>query len=213
VNRDIFINCPFDDDYRPLFQALVFVVADCGFRARCALELLDSGETRCEKLRRLIRESRYGIHDISRTETDKDSGLPRFNMPFELGLDVGCKFFGGQSRERSKRILVLSKERYEYQKYLSDIAGQDIQAHQGRAEDLIDVVRGWLQQDGDGGTLPGAAVIKKRYTQFQDDLPYILAELHLGDEDLKNFHDYHNSVSEWLRINESPRVKGRRKID
>jgi len=210
VDRDIFINCPFDDDYRSLFQALVFVIADCGFRARCALEILDSGETRCEKLRRLIRESPYGIHDISRTETDAHSGLPRFNMPFELGLDVGCKFFGGQSRERSKRILVLAKERYEYQKYLSDIAGQDIQAQNGNAENLIDVVRSWLQHDGGGGKLPGAAVIKKRYAQFHDDLPYILAEIHLGDEDLKNFPDFHNCVSEWLKFNESPKLKAGR---
>ena len=44
MDRDIFINCPFDDEYRPLFQSLVFVIADCGFRARCALELVDSGE-------------------------------------------------------------------------------------------------------------------------------------------------------------------------
>jgi hypothetical protein len=206
VNRDVFVNCPLDDEYRPLFQALVFVIADCGFRARCALEILDSGETRADKLRRLIRECRYGIHDLSRTEPDKGSGLPRFNMPFELGLDVGCKFFGRQHRERAKRILVLAKERYEYQKYLSDIAGQDIMAHHNSAEDLIAVVRAWLQRDEDGDALPGAAVIKARYEQFRCDLPNILAELHLGDGDLTNFADFHNCISVWLQVNESPRA-------
>jgi len=210
VDRDIFINCPFDEEYRPLFQALVFVIADCGFRARCALEILDSGETRADKLRRLIRESPYGIHDISRTEPDKGSGLPRFNMPFELGLDVGCRFFSSHPRERAKRILVLGKQRYEYQQYLSDIAGQDIQAHHGNPDDLINVVRAWLQRDGAGAALPGAAVITRRYEQFRGDLPNILAELHLGPDDLSNFGDFHNCVSVWLQVNESPRARARR---
>src|SRR5262249_5963635 len=29
---------------------------------------------------------KYGIHDISRTEVTSASGLPRFNMPLELGV-------------------------------------------------------------------------------------------------------------------------------
>lgn len=31
-DTDVFINCPFDDDYKPLFDAVVFAVHDCGFR-------------------------------------------------------------------------------------------------------------------------------------------------------------------------------------
>src|SRR3712207_156297 len=87
-NNSVFINCPFDDDYRPLFRALVFAIEACGFGARCALEVDDAGETRAEKLIRLIRASRYGVHDISRTEVNAER-LPRFNMPFEFGLFVG----------------------------------------------------------------------------------------------------------------------------
>ena len=34
----MFINCPFDAVYEPLFDAIVFAVYDCGFIARCALE-------------------------------------------------------------------------------------------------------------------------------------------------------------------------------
>jgi hypothetical protein len=32
---NVFINCPFDEQYKPLFEALVFAVFDCGFRALC----------------------------------------------------------------------------------------------------------------------------------------------------------------------------------
>jgi hypothetical protein len=88
-NNSVFINCPFDDDYRPLFRALVFAIEACGFAPRCALEVDDSGETRAEKLVRLIRASRYGIHDISRTELNPE-GLPRFNMPYEFGRGRLC---------------------------------------------------------------------------------------------------------------------------
>ncbi|MEA2238824.1 MAG: hypothetical protein QOC81_3548 [Thermoanaerobaculia bacterium] len=28
--RNVFINCPFDDDYAPLFEAIVFAINDAG---------------------------------------------------------------------------------------------------------------------------------------------------------------------------------------
>ena len=60
--EDVFINCPFDDDYRDLFRALIFTIHACGFRARSARELDDCGQTRISKLYGIIEESRYGIH-------------------------------------------------------------------------------------------------------------------------------------------------------
>jgi len=30
--QNVFINCPFDDDYAPLFEAIVFAINDAGFR-------------------------------------------------------------------------------------------------------------------------------------------------------------------------------------
>jgi hypothetical protein len=30
----VFVNCPFDDGYKPLFNATVFAVLDCGFEPR-----------------------------------------------------------------------------------------------------------------------------------------------------------------------------------
>lgn len=42
-DRSVFINCPFDDAYRPLFHALLFTIQDAGYIARCALERIDAG--------------------------------------------------------------------------------------------------------------------------------------------------------------------------
>jgi hypothetical protein len=46
LNPLVFINCPFDDAYWPLFKALVFTIFACGYRSRCALEVNDNGELR-----------------------------------------------------------------------------------------------------------------------------------------------------------------------
>lgn len=99
--RHVFINCPFDRAYRPLLRALLFAIHDCGFRARSALEVEDSGEVRVQKIIRIIKESPLGIHDISRVELDPSSNLPRFNMPLELGLFMGAKVYGGADQQAS----------------------------------------------------------------------------------------------------------------
>ena len=89
----VFINCPFDEEYEKLFQALVFAIHDCGFVARCALEASDSGEVRIKKILDIIDECKFGIHDISRTALSRNTKLPRFNMPLDLGLFLGAKQF------------------------------------------------------------------------------------------------------------------------
>ena len=92
--------------YWAIFEAIVFTIVACGFKPRCSLENLDSGALRIEKLRQLIASCRLGIHDLSRVELDPPNRLPRFNMPFELGLDAGARAFGGRRLKR-KRFLVL----------------------------------------------------------------------------------------------------------
>ena len=69
----VFINCPFDEDYAPVFRALIFTVDACGFVPRSARELDDAGQTRVDKLYAIIEECRYGVHDLSRTELDPDA--------------------------------------------------------------------------------------------------------------------------------------------
>ena len=121
---NVFINCPFDDDYCPLFDAIVFAVHDAGFVARCALETSDSAQNRLQKIMEIIGACKYGIHDVSRTEPDEAHNLPRFNMPLELGIDLGCRRFGSKNHKQ-KLLLILDREPYRYQKFMSDIIGGD----------------------------------------------------------------------------------------
>ncbi len=83
---NVFINCPFDSAYQPLFEAIAFVTYDCGFYPRTALEVDDSSQVRIEKITRIIRECRLAVHDISRTQLVRGTRLPRFIMPLVLGM-------------------------------------------------------------------------------------------------------------------------------
>jgi hypothetical protein len=48
----------------------------------------------------IISGCKYSIHDLSRTELDKTTRLPRFNMPLELGLDLVVKGLVGLTNEK-----------------------------------------------------------------------------------------------------------------
>jgi hypothetical protein len=195
--QNVFINCPFDDDYRPIFQAIVFAIFESGLRPRCALEVQDAGEVRIEKIARIIGECRWGIHDISRTELNPN-GLPRFNMPLELGIFLGARRFGDRP-QRQKSCLVLDTDRYRYQQYISDIAGQDIEAHRGDAARAVKAVRDWLGASRAGiQPPPGATAISKRFKKFAGDLPSICARTERDVSEL-TFTEFADAASTWLK--------------
>lgn len=99
---------------------------------------------RLEKIVELIRESRFSIHDLSRIQSNTSGELARLNMPFELGTTYGISI-GNEGSTAAKRLLVIAKDRYGHQKALSDIAGWDIRAHGGDADEAIRQVRTWLR--------------------------------------------------------------------
>lgn len=192
---DVFINCPFDDPYRPMFEALIFCIHACGFRPRSAREVDDAGQARLDKLFGIIEESRYGIHDISRTELDDENGLPRFNMPLELGIFYGAKRYGGEA-QKAKKILILDVEKYRYQKFISDLAGMDIHAHGGDPQQLIEKTRDWLANVS-RRKLPSAARVAKLYAGMLADLPQICDALEFAIDAIP-YVDFEQIVVNWL---------------
>jgi hypothetical protein len=195
----VFINCPFDREYRALFHAIVFAVHDCGFFARCSLEIEDSGQVRIQKILQIIAECRFAIHDISRTDLDTDNQLPRFNMPLELGLFLGAKRYGNK-RQQAKTCKILDTERFRFQKFCSDISGQDISAHAGDPEKAIKAVRDWLSSNRRDVLIPSGSKIVNRYRVFQQDLPILCGTFRLEVDEL-TFIDFQGMVFEWLRRN------------
>jgi len=201
--HNVFVNCPLDDEYRYLVEAIVFGIHDCGFIARCALEVDDASEVRIDKITGLIRSCKFGIHDISRTAADSVTSLPRFNMPLELGLFLGAKRFG-RAEQKVKSCLILDVERYRYQKFISDIAGQDIAAHSADSGTAIRIVRDWLSSGTPKSIrIPGGSSIGSRYLAFRQELPSLCEKVHLRVEEL-TFKDYLSQVEEWLRNAPAP---------
>lgn len=198
-DESVFVNCPFDDAYRQVFEAIVFAIHDCGYIARCALEVDDASEARIEKISRIIASCRFGIHDISRTEPDPGTGLPRFNMPLELGMFLGARRFG-RAEQKQKICLILDVERYRYQRFISDIAGQDVAVHGGEPLRAIGVVRDWLNTATRASVrIPGGQAIAARYETFRAELPSLCAKTRLKVQDL-TFSDYLLQVEEWLNL-------------
>jgi hypothetical protein len=93
--KNVFVNCPFDDDYRQLLLSIIFTIKYLGYIPRLSLERADSAESRIDKIVGLIEESKFGIHDLSRMISSGENEHFRMNMPFELGIDYGSKALNG----------------------------------------------------------------------------------------------------------------------
>jgi hypothetical protein len=194
--QNVFVNCPFDSSYKPLFYSIVFTVLHCGFRPRCALEVDDASQVRIDKIFSIIEECRYGIHDISCTELDRSNELPRFNMPLELGIFLGAKRLGNPS-QRAKVCLILDRDPHRYQKFMSDIAGQDIRSHAMQVNKAISVTRDWFRACS-GRPIPGGAEICRQYARFTSRLPGLCRKLRLTPKEM-TFNDLTNIATEWLK--------------
>lgn len=163
--KNIFINCPFDDQYLSLLRPLLFSVLYLGFNPRLALERTDSSETSISKIIELIQSSKYGIHDLSRCKASKKGEYFRLNMPFELGLDVGCKLFKND-QWATKKCLILETEKYRYQAAISDLSNSVILSHKDEPEEVVFNVRNWLVQEALEGEGPGPSQIWGKFIEF-----------------------------------------------
>jgi hypothetical protein len=182
-DRNVFVNCPFDEEYRALLRPLLFTVIYLGFEPRIALESLDSGRPRIEKIIGLIKESKYAIHDLSRIKATKAGEYFRLNMPFELGIDVGCRVFK-TGKWGGKKCLILEAERYRYQAAISDLSGSDIAVHENKPVNIVRHVRNWLSNQ----TASSAAGPTKVWGAFNDFMADNYSELTgrgYSDEDIK----------------------------
>ena len=85
-----------------------------------------------------------------------------------------------------------------YQQFISDIAGQDIQAHNDAPDLTVKVVRDWLRNASRRETIPSGGIIWERYQEFREKLPQMAREGRLIVEELV-FNDYTSMVTQWLR--------------
>jgi len=115
----IFVNCPTGSAQRIVTDAILFAVIHAGFLPRMRL-----GPASMSELMSAVRESHFGIHDLS--------------QPFELGVFIGCKEFGPELHQ-AKEFLLLSA---------ADVpeSAMQVLAHYNDPTEAIRQVSPWLAQ-------------------------------------------------------------------
>ena len=196
-HRNVFINCPFDPDYDALFNAIVFTVHRCGFVLRCAKEFGDSDTIRIQNIALLIEQSKYAIHDLSRVTLSNTGQLPRFNMPLELGIFMGCSLFGSKVH-KEKKYIVIESEQFRFKQFISDLSGQDIQSHEDDPLKAIKSIRNWLSNKTPEA-IPSPSIVIEEYREFLQVLPELCAENKWVPTEL-TFGEYSALVTNWLAL-------------
>lgn len=144
--NNVFINCPFDNSYiNDLLKPMLYVIVKNGYIPRLTLEIADSGQLRLEKIVDIIKDCRYGIHDLSIVKSKKAKEFARMNMPFELGIDYGLRKSNIKPLD-SKQFLILEAVKYDYMKAISDINAFDIKVHGNNTEKLFECLYSWSSE-------------------------------------------------------------------
>jgi hypothetical protein len=168
--KSVFVNCPFDSEYRDLMLANVFSVSAHGFVPRSARETQGDSEPRFSRILTKIGASKYSIHDLSRSTGQGSDNLARFNMPLELGMAAAFRFERDGS-DRPHRWLALVPEGYAYQRFVSDLAGFDPARHDSSVPSIIREVSAWLRTlDGVFEPTPSALRILQSFPSFREEL-------------------------------------------
>ena len=198
-DKNIFINCPFDTEYRKLLDPLLFTCIYAGLEPQLS-QLEDSGIIRIKQIIKLIKNSKYSIHDLSRMKSKKPDEFARFNMPFELGLDLGIRE-QAKANLRKKRCLIIDQEKYRYQAALSDIGGSDIKSYgtKNQVENIIERVREWFTVVLNPIQVSSSKLYLE-YTEFVSDLQSKLEAQNFTKKDIQNLtiSEYIHYSKEWI---------------
>lgn len=166
--KSVFINCPYDEEFEPLFHAIVLTVAARGFTPRSARESEGQADPRIVRIARGLMDSKYSIHDLSRYQGAGAENLARFNMPLELGIALGMRYLK-EDTAAGHNWVALVPEHFVHQKFISDLAGFDPPDHDQQPATLIRKVAAWLSMQPDfTPPTPTAKAILEAYPSFCD---------------------------------------------
>lgn len=130
--HSVFLNVPYDSAFENLYLAYIAGLSAFGLVPRATLEIPTS-QRRLERILKLIEQCAYSIHDLSRVQLDaKAPRVPRFNMPFELGLAVAQ-----DAGNRKETWYVCETVAHRIGKSLSDLNGTDVRVHGGTVKGVF----------------------------------------------------------------------------
>jgi hypothetical protein len=141
--ESVFLNIPYDVGFENLYLAYIVGLTQLGLAINAALAVPNQG--RLGTIVGLIDKSEMSIHDLSRIEVSR--GVPRFNMPVELGLALHRSHI-------TKAKHIFERKRYRAQRSTSDVNGIDPQIHNGTIKGLMGALRNIFRQRQDVTTVP-----------------------------------------------------------
>ena len=144
--QSVFLNIPYDDQFEELYLAYIVGLTQLGLKINATLAVPNQG--RLDRIIKLIEESNVSIHDPSRIEPS--SGIPRFNMPLELGLAL----YRSHTTNGRHRVFVFEEKPYRTLQSTSDINGMDPQIHNGRPKGVMVGLRNIFHQPERTTTVP-----------------------------------------------------------
>jgi hypothetical protein len=101
-------------------------------------------------------------------------------------------------KQKESKYLIIESEKFRFKQFISDLSGQDIQAHKDNKDIVIKIIRNWLA----GKTrdkIPSASIITSEYNHFLLTLPDLCKESLWVQEEL-TFSEYSNLVVAWLTL-------------
>ena len=144
--ESVFLNIPYDSAFEDLYLAYIVGLTQLGLRIHAALAVPNQG--RLGTIIELIEQSEFSIHDLSRVEVSR--GVPRFNMPVELGLAL----YRSHATKGKHRVFIFESKAHRAQRSTSDVNGIDPQIHKGTPKGLMSALRNIFRQPGDVTTVP-----------------------------------------------------------
>jgi len=133
---EVFLNIPFAESHEFLYLALISGLVALRLKPRSVLEIPPQ-QYRLQRLYQLIVSCPYSIHDLSHvTLSNAGHRVPRFNMPFELGIAVAIAL--AQQRVKTHQFRIFEREPHRLQQSLSDVLGHDPYIHRGCAQGVLE---------------------------------------------------------------------------
>lgn len=192
-DSNVFVNCPFDENYTQFLYVTLFTLWCCGKSPQLTLLDRDSTTPRLNRITKMIWSSKYGVHDLSRCKALEKDEFFRMNMPFELGLDIGAKCF---SEKSDKNILIIVSDKYDYQKALSDLSGNDPICYYNDAKTLSKEIRDWLyESSNDKNEIPTAHEI---WTSYEDYFGRLQNELGIIKFNVVKAREFLDKIPEYI---------------
>ncbi len=183
-DTNVFVNCPFDDDYLPLLRPLLFTILYLGFTPKIALETLELGRNAHSKNN--LSDRAIQIRDPRYFAPKSGEGWRLLPAEYAFRTGFGCRmqtvqrgpthqekmsYPGGRKVQISSRDLRLSNS--------------DIAVHKNEPADITSEVRNWLNNMAKLKA-DGPSKIWWSFNDFMADKDDELRLRGFSDEDIEN---------------------------